>query len=210
MFHRWTSPVAVFQILKELSRGQPCDITGIADYRMLDERGGVQWPYPEGATDEAAERRLFEDGRFYHPDGLARFYFDEPAPLPEPPTETYPLLLLTGRGTASQWHTQTRTSKSPVLRKLYPQDIYVEINPADARNAGIKPGQRVVVESQRGALVAKAFVTHSIRPGQVFLPMHYEATNRLTRGHFDPQSRQPSYKNCAVRIRHLESSDKID
>ena len=25
----WTSPEAVFQILKELSRGQPCDITGI-------------------------------------------------------------------------------------------------------------------------------------------------------------------------------------
>jgi assimilatory nitrate reductase catalytic subunit len=210
MFGRWTSPEAVFQILKELSRGQPCDITGVADYRMLDERGGIQWPYPEGATDSAAERRLFEDGQFYHPDGLARFYFDEPSPLPEPPTERYPLLLLTGRGTASQWHTQTRTSKSPVLRKLYPREIYVEINPVDARKSGIKPGEQVVVESQRGELLAKAFVTHSVRPGQVFLPMHYEATNRLTRGHFDPHSRQPSYKNCAVRIRPLETSDKVD
>jgi assimilatory nitrate reductase catalytic subunit len=210
LFRRWTKPEDVFQSLKELSRGQPCDITGIADYRMLDECGGIQWPYPEGAPDLSPERRLFADGRFYHPDGLARFLFEEPLPLPEPPTERYPLLLLTGRGTASQWHTQTRTSKSPVLRALYPADIYVEINPVDARRIGIKPDQRVIVESQRGTLVAKAFVTYCVRPGQVFLPMHYEATNRLTLAHFDRYSRQPSYKNCAVQIRAWRVGDKTD
>src|SRR5678816_1240406 len=106
--------------------------------------------------------------------------------MPERPRDEYPLLLHAGRGTASQWHTQTRTSKSPVLRKLYPAEIYVEINPTDARRAGIKPNQPVVVESQRGSLVAKAFITWSVRPGQVFIPMHYEATNRLTLAHFDP------------------------
>jgi assimilatory nitrate reductase catalytic subunit len=143
---------------------------------------------------------LFEDGKFYHADGKARFIFDLPAPLEEPPNERYPLLLLTGRGTASQWHTQTRTSKSPVLRKLYPADVYLEINPADARRCGVRQNQRVVVESQRGSLVAKALVTHTVRPGQVFLPMHYAGTNRLTLAHFDPHSRQPSYKNCAVRV----------
>lgn len=36
--------------------------------------------------------------------------------------------------------------------------------------------------------------------GQVFLPMHYGDTNRLTLAVFDPQSRQPSYKACAVRV----------
>jgi anaerobic selenocysteine-containing dehydrogenase len=67
-----------------------------------------------------------------------------------------------------------------------------------------------VVQSQRGSLVAKTFVTYSVRPGQVFLPMHYEATNRLTLAHFDPYSRQPSYKNCAVRIRPWQSGDTIN
>lgn len=201
MFRRWTSPDTVFRTLKELSRGQPCDMTGIADYQMLDERGGIQWPYPEDSPDPAPERRLFADGKFYHADGKATFVFDQPAPLREAPTERYPLFLLTGRGTASQWHTQTRTSKSAVLRKLYPEGIYVEINPTDARRLGIRPEQRVVVESQRGSLVAKAFVTQTVRPGQVFLPMHYESTNRLTLAHFDPHSRQPSYKNCAVSVR---------
>lgn len=201
MFQRWTSPEAVFHIIKELSRGRPCDISGIADYRMLDARGGIQWPYPESAPDDAPQRRLFADGQFYHPDRRARFLFDPPARLPEPPNARYPLLLLTGRGTASQWHTQTRTSKSAVLRKLYPASIYLEINPADARVLNIQPGQRVRVESQRGSLVAKAFVTYTVQPGQVFLPMHYHQTNRLTLAHFDPHSRQPSYKNCAVRVR---------
>lgn len=207
MFSRWTHAEAVFQILKELSRGRPCDISGIADYRMLDERRGVQWPFPAEASDDAPQRRLFADGKFYHADVKARFLYDPPSPLPEPPDERYPLLLLTGRGTASQWHTQTRTAKSSVLRKLYPNEVYVEINPADARHAGIRPGQRVAVESQRGRLVAKAFVTQSVRPGQVFLPMHYDAVNRLTLAHFDPHSRQPSYKNCAVRIRPAEQGD---
>jgi assimilatory nitrate reductase catalytic subunit len=208
MFARWASPEAVFHLLKELSRDQPCDITGIRDYRMLDEHGGVQWPYTEGHGDDATERRLFADGRFYHADGRAKFLFEHPARIPEAPSKKYPFLLLTGRGSASQWHTQTRTKKSAVLRKLSPTELYVEINPADARRLGIKPNQRVVVESQRGQLVAKAFVTPTIRPGQVFLPMHYETTNQLTLAHFDPYSRQPSYKNCAVQVRPWESGDK--
>jgi assimilatory nitrate reductase catalytic subunit len=120
--------------------------------------------------------------------------------MPEPPSENYPLLLLTGRGTAAQWHTQTRTSKSAVLRKLYPPGVYLEINPADARKANIKPNDRVIVQSQRGAIGAKAFVTHAVQPGQVFIPMHYDEVNQLTLAHFDPHSRQPSYKDCAVRV----------
>jgi len=206
--------------MKSLSRGRPCDITGIQDYRMLDEAGGIQWPLPEVVgtlrvpssaigtqSVPTTHRRLFEDGRFYHPDGRARILFDEPSPIPEKPDNDYPLLLLTGRGTASQWHTQTRTSKSAVLRKLYPRDVYIEINPADAHLAKIKYRSRVLVESRRGSLVANAVLTHAVQPGQVFVPMHYEAVNRLTLAHFDPHSRQPSYKDCAVRVCLASNAD---
>ena len=123
--------------------------------------------------------------------------------MPESPGEKYPLILLTGRGTASQWHTQTRTSKSAVLRKLYPPNIYVEINPTDARQAGIGPNQWVFVESQRGSVRAKSFITRSVAAGQVFIPMHYAAANQLTDAVFDPYSKQPSYKACAVRLRRV-------
>ena len=200
LFAKWQTPEDVFGTLKELSRGQPCDVTGIADYRMLDERGGIQWPYPAEGGDDDPQRRLFADGRFYHADGLAKFLFEEPRAMPEPPNPNYPYLMMTGRGTASQWHTQTRTAKSAVLRQLYPTEPYVEIHPEDARREHIRPNQQVVVESQRGQLTARALVTPTVQRRQLFMAMHYEVTNQLTLAHFDPYSRQPSYKNCAVRI----------
>lgn len=207
MFRKWRTPEDVFQSMRELSRGRPCDFTGIAGYQTLEEQGGVQWPLPESSTVDAQERRLFSDGRFFHADERARFLFDAPRPMPEPPNMKFPLLLLTGRGTSAQWHTQTRTAKSAVLRKLYPGELYIELHPEDARRAKVRPNQYVVVESQRGKLKAKAYVTSSVRVGLVFLPMHYRDTNKLTHAHFDPHSRQPSYKDCAVRVRPIEAYD---
>jgi assimilatory nitrate reductase catalytic subunit len=204
MFADWTDPEAVFQIIKEISRGQPCDISGIADFRMIDEQGGIQWPFPQTDPDSAQHRRLFTDGRYYHDNGRAKLLFEMPRRMPELPNEKYPLLLLTGRGTASQWHTQTRTAKSAVLRQLSPQSVFVEINPEDAQRERIRPNQRVLVESQRGSIEAKAFITNTVQAGQVFIPMHYHETNQLTHAHFDPYSKQPSYKDCAVRIRSLQ------
>ncbi len=207
LFRDWTSPEAVFHKLKKLSRGQPCDISGIRDYRFLDERGGVQWPYSDTNADDAPQRRLFADGRFYHGDGRARFLFEAPRAMPEPPNARFPYLLLTGRGAASQWHTETRTGKSAVLRQLSPRELHVEINPDDAQAENIRPNERVVIESQRGRITARAFVTPSVPRGSVFLPMHGEATNQLTHAHFDPYSKQPSYKDCAVRVRALEAHE---
>ena len=205
MFRAWKTPHATFEILKQLSAGQPCDFSGISDYDMLDASGGVQWPCPADipASRRSSERRLFEDGQFYHPDGRARFLFEAPRPLSEPPTDQYPFILLTGRGSAAQWHTQTRTAKSAVLRKLYPQRVYVEINPVDAKARDIDSHDLVELTSRRGRITATAFVTRSVKPGQVFVPMHYPATNQLTDAVFDPYSMQPSYKACAVNVAPL-------
>ncbi len=115
-------------------------------------------------------------------------------------------MLLTGRGSSAQWHTQTRTAKSDVLRRLYPANVYVEINPRDAEQFRIVRNQKVEIASRRAAIVAAAHLTATVSRGQVFIPMHYEMVNRLTHPSFDPYSRQPSYKACAVKIRPL--SDK--
>jgi assimilatory nitrate reductase catalytic subunit len=196
LFRRWQTPEQVFQILKQLSKGQPCDFSGVRDYEMIEERGGIQWPY----DDDAQERRLFSDGRFFHGDGRARFIVDEPRPLPEPSDAKYPFTLLTGRGGSSQWHTQTRTRKSPVLDKLAPREPYLEINPLDAARLSIAPNDWVEVLSRRATIRARAFVTASVRPGEVFLPMHYREVNQLTLAAVDPHSRQPAYKACAVDV----------
>ena len=197
----WTSPEAVFQILKRLSKGRPCDFSGIADYAAIDRAGGIQWPFPEGATLASNERRLFEDGRFYTPDGKARLLFEEPRPLPEPTSAAYPLTLLTGRGSSAQWHTQSRTGKSQVLRRLGSRGDYVEVSPEDARTRGIASNDLVEVFSPRGQVTAHAFVTRSVRPGEVFIPMHGPTINKLTFAAFDPYSRQPAFKACAVNLR---------
>ncbi|MDO8631314.1 MAG: molybdopterin oxidoreductase family protein, partial [Phycisphaerales bacterium] len=256
MFRAWRSPEATFQILKALSRGQPCDFSGIRDYAHLDAAGGIQWPYavaePTASeigdrsseignkqfstgtpnfelpspnsdfpspnsdfqtpisdppspnshfrTPPSRERRLFADGKFFTPDRRARFLFDPPRPLPEPPDAEYPFLLLTGRGSSAQWHTGSRTDKSAVLRKLAPTVLTVEIHPDDAERIGIVSGHSVCVRSRRGVADATAVVSATVQRGQVFLPMHFEAVNRLTFASFDPHSRQPSYKACAVAV----------
>jgi anaerobic selenocysteine-containing dehydrogenase len=208
MFAQWTSPEAVFQTLKAVSEGMPNDITGIRDYRMIDECGGIQWPLSDVDVSQLdtskfevpSERRLFENGKFFTPDRRARFIFEEPRAAPEQTDAEYPFLLMTGRGTSSQWHTNTRTGKSDVLRKLYPSNCYVEINPQDAEKLGIRKNSVVRIASRRAQIRALAFVTPTIRSGQLFIPMHYREANRLTFPSFDPYSRQPSYKACAVQV----------
>jgi len=202
LFEKWDSPEAAFRLLIQLSKDLPCDITGIDGYADLEARGGIQWPLPteSRAQPYIAQRRLFEDGKFYHVDQRAKFIFEAPRPMPEPVNADYPFILLTGRGTSSQWHTQTRTSKSDVLRKLYPKNPYVEMHPADAERLGIVPNELIRVSSRRGAVEVAAVILASVQPGQLFMPMHYAVTNHLTADAFDPYSKQPSYKACAVQI----------
>jgi assimilatory nitrate reductase catalytic subunit len=208
IFKEWSSPAAVFEILKRVSRGTPCDISGIDDYSHIDQQGGIQWPYPEGAEDTGIERRLFTDGRFYHPDGRAKFLFHDIEPVPEQATEEYPFVLITGRGSVAQWHTQTRTGKVEKLRKLYPSGVYLEINPDDAERLNIEHGEMVTVRSKRDTITVCARVSEIVGPGQVFLPMHYFETNCLTKASFDPFSGQPSYKIAAVDLRPKNTRDE--
>jgi assimilatory nitrate reductase catalytic subunit len=207
-FERFQSPEAVFKLLQDCSRDQPCDITGIEGYAALEASGGMQWPVPSdgsGAPVELEqERRLFADGQFFTPSKRARFVFEAPKAMPETVNATFPLLLLTGRGSSSQWHTETRTAKSSVLVKLAPRVPYVEISPQDALALGIGPTDWVRVTSQRGSIEVRAHITHVVQGGQVFIPMHFPQTNVLTFPSFDPYSRQPAYKACAVKIERID------
>lgn len=226
MFEKWDSPESVFQLMKAATAGQPCDITGIRDYAHLEEEGGIQWPWPQSirtltrppsptrrpfeseheneveneVEHPAPERRLFADLRFFRPNGKAKLCFEPPRPAPELPDQAYPFWLLTGRGTSAQWHTETRTKKSAILRKLHPHGPRVEIHPDDAARLGIRAGEEVEVTSRRGQVRATAVVSPTVSPGQVFLPMHDVQTNRLTFWAVDPLSRQPAYKCGAVRV----------
>jgi len=200
IFARWTDPEAVFTILQETSVGRPCDISGIRGYDMIRSRGGIQWPYPSGKADDAAERRLFADAQFFTPDAKAKMLFDISHNLPEPVDSDYPVELLTGRGSVAQFHTQTRTGKVDLLNRISRPRCYVEVNPLDADKWGLAEGDEVTISSRRGSVVAEAILSDGLKSGQVFMPMHYEETNRLTFPAFDPYSAEPTYKNAAVRL----------
>jgi assimilatory nitrate reductase catalytic subunit len=204
----WTDPEAAFIVLQRLSAGRPFDFTGVRGYDHLLTSGGIQWPCRRSEDADVAERRLFEDGRFFTPTGRARFVTGDPRNPEEPLSSRYPLVLLTGRGSSAQWHTGTRTSKSAILRSLSPQQLYVQISPPDAAHRGIAADDEVVVSTLRGDVHARADVTANLQPGQLFLPMHHEATNRLTAPSFDPQSRQPSYKWAAADVRKSRPEDR--
>ena len=85
-------------------------------------------------TEDPGTARLYTDGRFHTETGapVAR---RPPCPATPPtrPTPTTRSILTTGR-IASQWHTMTRTGKSPELLASEPEP-FLELHPEDAKRA---------------------------------------------------------------------------
>jgi assimilatory nitrate reductase catalytic subunit len=202
LFAGWADPGDAFDEWRRVSAGRPCDYSGIT-YDRIDAVGGVQWPCPADDPDVplAGTPRLYSDMTFNRPDGRANLRVVERQPLREPPDGTFPLLLNTGR-TVEHWHTRTKTGRIPILENLAPEP-WVEIHPEDATELGVRSGQLVRVSSTRGSVDGlRARVTAIVRPGEVFIPFHWNerCVNRLTDDEFDPISREPNYKQCAVRV----------
>ncbi|CBN58191.1 MULTISPECIES: molybdopterin oxidoreductase family protein [Kamptonema] len=209
----------------QLTRGQPCDMSGMSHDRLRAE-GPMQWPLSEkeegrrkkeegrGEKEEgkedsdrklAASERLYTDWRFHTPDGKARFAACHSRGLAEPPDPNYPLVLTTGR-LYGHWHTLTRTGRTEKINQMHP-DPFIEIHPRDAEELGIENGVMVEVRSRRGVCRFPAKITKAIAPGTVFVPMHWGSlwadgaeANTLMHHESCPDSKQPELKACAVQL----------
>lgn len=193
LFPAWTQPKDAFEEIRRVTKGRLCDYSDIS-YERLRTEGGVQWG---GA-------RLYTDGQYQTASGKAKLWAIECREMPEKPNQKYPFLLNTGR-TVEHWHTRTKTGKIPVLETMSPE-AWVELNPEDARTLKLKQHDWVRVASQRGAIDKIAVrITAIVQPGQIFIPFHYveACANNLTVSEFDPISREPNYKQAAVRIEKL-------
>jgi anaerobic selenocysteine-containing dehydrogenase len=207
LFHGWTQPGDAFEEWKRISHGRLCDYSGL-DYELLERHGGIQWPFHAGSI-EVRTTRLYSDGQFQTSDGKARLLCVEWEPFPEQPSAGFPLVLNTGR-TVEHWHTRTKTAKVPILERLSPI-AWLEMNPRDAQSRGLKPHDSVDVVSTRGRVRdVELRVTEIIAPGHVFMPFHYAEANanRVTQSAFDPISREPNYKQCAVRVEKSSRSPR--
>jgi len=205
LFPGWTTPEHAFEEWKRVSAGRLCDYSGMT-YDALDAHGGIQWPFPAGASDPGAVRRLYTDGRFQTDEGKARLIPVQWEAFPEQPTTDFPMVLNTGR-TVEHWHTRTKTKHVPILERLSPH-AWLEINPRDARHLRLKWSDRVDVVSRRGRVRnLELRITETIASGQLFVPFHWAESNanQVTQSAFDPISREPNYKQCAVRVERTAS-----
>jgi assimilatory nitrate reductase catalytic subunit len=171
-----------------------------ADYNELTP---IQWPVREGHS--KGQARLFANGRFFTPDGKARFIAIEPPALPEARAGDFPYLLNTGR-VRDHWHTMTRTGKSPRLSG-HIDEPFVEIAPADAAASGLADGGLARLSSAHGSVVLRVKHSDGQRCGELFAPIHWngETASHARLGAVvhpmrDPQSGQPDMKATPVAI----------
>jgi formate dehydrogenase alpha subunit len=183
------------EIFDEMARLWP--FIGGLSHARLDREGGIQWPCP--TPDHPGTRYLYAES---FPLGRARFIpARQIAEAAELPDADFPFVLNTGR-LLYHWHGGTLTRRVQGLLEMAPH-LEVAVHPADARRLGIDTGGRVRVESRRGELIGHARVTEAVRPGAVFVPfvkLEQSAANFLTNSAFDPASKIPEYKVCAVRL----------
>jgi assimilatory nitrate reductase catalytic subunit len=194
----YASPRDIFEEIRVASKGGVADYSGMT-WERLEENYGLFWPCP--SPDHPGTPRLYENGKFGHPDGKAHFLPIEWRPSAEMPDDEYPIVLTTGR-VVSQFLSGTQTRRIGALVDQYPQPR-CEMHPRLAEKLGVADGDFVKVESRRGAVVVRAQVVKTIRPDTVFVPYHWpldRSANNMTIRAYDPVSQIPEYKVSAVRV----------
>jgi formate dehydrogenase major subunit len=141
--------------------------------------------------------------RFPTATGRASFVPADLVPPDERPDAHYPLVLITGRQ-LEHWHTGAMTRRATVLDALEPAPT-VAIAPEECARLGVNAGDRVRVESRRGAVELMVRADPAIPNGVVFIPFAYHeaAANLLTNPALDPFGKIPEFKYCAVRLSAL-------
>ncbi len=183
------SPEKIFDEYRQLWPA----IAGISYARI--EKRGLCWPCP--ALDHPGTPYLYKDG---FPKGKVSFLPVSYQPPAEVCDNEYPFVLTTGRN-LFQYHSGSMTRRVEPIES-HAGEPYVEINPFDSKNLGIRSGDLIKVRSRRGEIAIKARITQKVPEGTIFIPMHYReaAANVLTNDALDPQVKIPELKVCAVQI----------
>jgi ferredoxin-nitrate reductase len=210
-----------------LTEGTNIDISGLT-YAILKEKRAVQWPFEKSKVksqklkgDEGDEAyfgtpRLFTDHKFFTPDKKANIHSFSDENNSEALTPEHPLILTTGR-IRDQWHTMSKTGKVNKLNQ-HISESFLEINPVDASKRKISNNDVIEIFNQRGTVRVKAKFSEDIKPGVVFLPMHWgkilnndlNRANNLTSNLVDPKSKEPDFKFSAVQVKlYKKAKQKI-
>ena len=174
-------------------------IAGISYERLEENTAGLQWPCPD--PNHPGTPTLHMDGPMI---GRAPFQAVDYRPSAELADNEYPLVLSTGR---TLYHynsaTQTRRDPGPVAKQ---RANFIEMHRSDARKLNVEHGEKVKVLSRRGEVCAEAWVSPRVRPGCIWMPMHFAESraNLLTNDAGDSVTGTGEYKVCAVRVEKLD------
>ena len=166
-------------------------------YARLEACGGLQWPCDDDdhPGQQFLHARLWSD----EPGTLAPFHAVEDDPPVEQTDAEFPFVLTTGRRLESY---NTGVQSGGYESPLHHGET-VDIAPEDALELGVASGDLVRVTSRRGWVEAPCRVDTALKPGLVFMTLHFPdevATNLLTIDAFDPLSGTAEFKACAVRV----------
>jgi formate dehydrogenase (NADP+) alpha subunit len=182
-------------VLREINQLTP-SYAGITPERLQTQ--GLQWPCPDvqhpGTPILHQERFARGKGNF------VAVPYQGPAEVPD---ADYPLILTTARS-LFHYHTGTMTRKVAGLNQMRDRE-WLEMHPGDADNLGVEDGEMVRITSRRGSVQACVRTTYQALPGVVAMDFHFAEApvNRLTNPMYDPISKIPEYKVCAVRVEKL-------
>jgi assimilatory nitrate reductase catalytic subunit len=162
----------------------------------------VQWPVLAGQPETQERMR-----RAPLPSAGMRLQLVPTVPRPprNAPDADFPLVLNTGR-IRDQWHTMTRSGRSPRLSAHRPEP-FIEIHPQDALLYGVRDGDLARVSTRWGALVARIRASDEVRRGDLFVPIHWNdafaadaCVGGLANPVVDPVSGEPEFKHTPARI----------
>jgi formate dehydrogenase major subunit len=180
------------EIMDEIAKLTP----GFANvsYRMLDERGSVQWPCNDKAPDGSPIMHINGFVR-----GKGRFMLTEYIATDEKTGPRFPLLLTTGR-ILSQYNVGAQTRRTENV--VWHNEDRLEIHPHDAEQRGIKDGDWVKLSSRAGETSLRALITDRVAPGVVYTTFHHPDTqaNVITTDFSDWATNCPEYKVTAVQV----------
>ncbi|SDC68330.1 assimilatory nitrate reductase NasA [Natrinema hispanicum] len=210
LFDDQLEPATVFDEFAALTAGTPADCSGLSYERLAAERA-VRWPAP--TADGSVGYRYYDGGpddgadadaswTFPTPSGRARFSSNETRPLPDPPDDAYPLTLTTARR-SDAYNTGVRTDTDDVpTARLSPATAAAFAAVLEQPADGPADDERRLARlcSRRAAVTVRVESDAAIPDGVVWLPIHHSSVNTLTIAAVDPRSKEPNFKQCAVRL----------
>ena len=164
--------------------------------------GGVVWdPHvfvsvaPDGTDTKILHTDTFKRGK-------GKFAFKEFVESKEivEHGKDFPYILTTNR-VLEHYNAGTMTRRTPNAQ-IVTEDVLM-IHPDDAAKHGIADGDWVCIESARGKVDSKAFLTDEVKPGVVSTTFHFPElmVNVVTSSVTDSEALCPEYKVVSVRIR---------